>query len=268
MSKNPLITIITVCYNSEKTICNTIESILNQTYQNIEYILIDGNSTDNTVNCIKKYEPLFLNKNIKYKWISEKDLGIYDAMNKGIDIATGDWINFMNSDDSFYRADVLKNLFSNINYKNIYVLYGSINNIEENLEYIKPPESVKNIWKHMVFCHQSSFVKSDLLKKYRFNTKYKICADFDLYFKLYNNSFKFYNTKHIIANYNSRGYSSKNATRMYKEKMKIVLSYKKYNNYIIYCYHKFQIYSFKFKSYLKKFLPIDLYIKIKRYINK
>ena len=93
---NMKISIITVCYNSEKTIKNTIDSVLSQTYKNYEYIIIDGKSTDNTVNLIKKYQKKFDNK---LKYISEKDNGIYDAMNKGVLRAIGGIIGIVNSDD-------------------------------------------------------------------------------------------------------------------------------------------------------------------------
>ena len=96
---NPLISIITVCFNSAKTIRQTIESMLNQTYTNIEYILVDGKSTDNTVAIIEEYAPQFAAKGIVYRWISEPDGGIYDAINKGIKFATGEWINIQGSDD-------------------------------------------------------------------------------------------------------------------------------------------------------------------------
>ena len=100
---NPLISIITVVYNGEKYLEETIQSVINQTYDNVEYIIIDGGSTDGTIEIIKKYE-----ENINY-WVSEKDSGIYDAMNKGIKIANGKWINFMNAGDIFYDNDVLLN---------------------------------------------------------------------------------------------------------------------------------------------------------------
>ena len=93
MNSNPLISIITVCYNSEKTISRTIESIINQTYKNIEYIIIDGKSDDKTLEIIDNY------KNNISKIISEKDNGIYDAFNKGLNICNGDLIGFVNSDD-------------------------------------------------------------------------------------------------------------------------------------------------------------------------
>ena len=115
------ITIITVCYNSGKTIKDTIESVLAQNYKNFEYIIIDGKSKDNTVDIIKSYEPKF---NGKMKWISEKDKGIYDAMNKGIRMATGDWVIMMNAGDVFADSDVLQNVFSHVIPDKITFLYG------------------------------------------------------------------------------------------------------------------------------------------------
>ena len=106
-----LFTIITVCFNSEMTIERTIQSVLNQTCQDYEYIIIDGASTDGTMDIVRKYEPLFQGR---MRWISEKDQGIYDAMNKGIGVASGELIGIVNSDD-YYEPDaleIMKNLYT------------------------------------------------------------------------------------------------------------------------------------------------------------
>lgn len=102
----PLISIITVVYNGEKYLEETIQSVINQTYDNVEYIIIDGGSTDGTLNIIRKYEHI-----IDY-WISEKDNGIYDAMNKGLHLASGEWINFMNAGDTFWKSDSISSILS------------------------------------------------------------------------------------------------------------------------------------------------------------
>ena len=107
-----LFSIITVCFNSEKTIERTIHSILNQSFLSFEYIIIDGKSEDKTNDIIQQYLPMFENRGIAVKYISEKDNGIFNAMNKGINMAEGVWIAFMNADDSYYDSEVLRDIFS------------------------------------------------------------------------------------------------------------------------------------------------------------
>ena len=105
--------IITATYNSEKTLERTIKSVLNQSYSNFEYIIIDGNSSDKTLYIIKKYEEEFTKKKLVFKYLSENDKGIYDAWNKGIDLASGEWISFLGSDDS-YLPNALRLYFNEI----------------------------------------------------------------------------------------------------------------------------------------------------------
>ena len=111
MSKE-LITVVTVCFNAEQTIAKTMQSVLNQTYRPLEYILVDGKSTDNTLNIIYELKPLFQEKGIAVRIVSEKDKGIFDAMNKGVKLANGRWVNFMNAGDVFCNKDVITRLFS------------------------------------------------------------------------------------------------------------------------------------------------------------
>ena len=122
----PLISIITVVFNGEKYLEETIQSVINQTYSNVEYIIIDGGSSDGTLDIIKKYE-----ERIDY-WVSEKDRGIYDAMNKGIDVASGKWLNFMNGGDEFYDNKVIENIFKNCSYEDEYVIHGKVALIYKN----------------------------------------------------------------------------------------------------------------------------------------
>ena len=112
-------TIITATFNSEKTIDRTINSLLNQTILNFEYIVVDGKSSDNTVKILKSYEEKFKIRNIGYKWISEKDSGIYEAWNKGLMFAKGDWISFLGSDD-YYVENALEMVTRASSYRYLY----------------------------------------------------------------------------------------------------------------------------------------------------
>lgn len=128
-----LVTVITVCYNSEKTIRASIESVLNQTYPEIEYIVVDGKSKDNTVAIAKEYEDLFNEKGYSYRIITEKDQGIYDAMNKGIRMASGEIVGMINSDDWYEPVAVqtAAEVYKETKYD---IFYADINLIKENGE--------------------------------------------------------------------------------------------------------------------------------------
>jgi len=211
MKKKPSITVITVCYNSEKTIKETIESVINQTYSNIEYILIDGNSTDNTVKILESYEEEAKEKEISYKWISEPDKGIYDAMNKGIDIASGNWIYFLGSDDIFIDRFVVERVSKKFHNRNT-IYYGDVYRPKLNRlyagEFSKLKLSKQNI------CHQSIFYPSGELKKIKYNLDYSILADYDLNLKLFKkNKFEYVNL--TIANYNDFNGVSKQEEDIY-----------------------------------------------------
>jgi glycosyltransferase involved in cell wall biosynthesis len=198
---NPLISIITVVYNGASTLEQTILNIINQTYKNIEYIIIDGGSTDGSVDIIKKYED-----KITY-WVSEPDKGIYDAMNKGIKLATGDWINFMNSGDCFYDNSVVFSILPYLSENND-VLYGDT--ILKNCKKKFKQYSLSKLKRHMPFCHQSCFVKSDIYQNCYFDLTYKYCADYKFFYNLYINGYKFARLPLIIVTYDENGVSSLN----------------------------------------------------------
>ena len=119
------LSIITVCYNSEKTIESTIKSILSQTNKNFEWIVVDGKSTDKTIEIIKRYLPEFKDNNIEVKLISEKDNGAYDAMNKGALSAEGDYLTYMNSDDTYYDDKSLDKFMNALLFSNADIIYGN-----------------------------------------------------------------------------------------------------------------------------------------------
>ncbi len=173
MGSRPLFSIVTVVYNGEQYLENTILSIVNQDYENIEYIIIDGGSSDSTVDIIKKYED-----KITY-WVSEKDNGIYDAMNKGISVASGSFINFMNAGDSFYSNDVLTDIAKELISHDNEIIYGNVvYERQDGTVYIddKSRKRSANIYE---INHQSCFYRLGLHEKYGlYSMKYPISADF------------------------------------------------------------------------------------------
>lgn len=186
--QNIKFSVITVCYNSEKTIEKTLQSIKDQTYRNIEYIIIDGGSTDKTLDIVDKY------KEIVDKLVSEPDNGIYDAMNKGLSLATGDYIGFLNSDD-YYTNGIFEEYSSYlVNHKNIDFVYCDtiFFNNEKSWTYNYPSFNTKKFDKHLMkynpFCHQTLYVKNKIFNQIGcFDTSFKIAADYDFFLRLRKN---------------------------------------------------------------------------------
>ena len=182
------ITIITVCYNSEKTIKDTLESVLSQTYNNYEYLIIDGKSSDNTLKIIQEYEKKF---NGKLKYVSEKDTGLYNAMNKGIKMASGDVIGIINSDDILTHENVFQKIIDNI--KDVDGVYSNLLMLDENLNKPYRLFKSKNVSKkfgwHMP--HPTLYLKKEVYDQYGlFNEKYKIAADLDFMLRIIRSNLK------------------------------------------------------------------------------
>jgi glycosyltransferase involved in cell wall biosynthesis len=219
-NKHPKVSVITVSFNAVKEIEKTILSVLNQTYDNIEYIIIDGGSTDGTVDIIKKYAD-----RIAY-WVSEPDVGIYFGMNKGIKVATGEWINFMNAGDYFCDSDVLSKMFCDEFIDNIGCLFGNSEEYREgNLYSVKPSPFFKSKKKHFGkgICHQCMFFRTYLLKQHPYNLSFPIAADFETAYWIYRESKKEFLYKDIdVAFYDITGYSNQHAGEAYFEEERII----------------------------------------------
>jgi len=182
------ISIITVCYNSANTIKDTLESVLQQTYANYEYLIIDGKSKDNTLDIVNSYKDKFKDKLVV---ISEKDKGLYDAMNKGIKMATGDIIGIINSDDILAHENVFKNVIKNIDDNG--GVYSNLLMLDENLQkpyrLLKSKKVSRYLGWHMP--HPTLYLKKEVYEKYgNFNTKYRIAADLDFMLRIINNNVK------------------------------------------------------------------------------
>lgn len=178
------VSLITITYNSETTITDTLKSVLTQTYSNIEYLIIDGNSKDNTLSIIKKYEYQF---NGRMKWISEPDEGLYDAMNKGIQMATGDIIGILNSDDFFTSNNVLQKIATTFKKnKNLDAIYGDIHfvhpdNLQKCVRYYSSKIFKRSLMRlGFIPAHPSFYLRKECFEKYGlYKTNYKIAADFE-----------------------------------------------------------------------------------------
>lgn len=249
------VSVITISYNAAAVIEETIQSVLNQSYKDIEYIIIDGGSTDGTVDIIKKYQD-----KINY-WISEPDKGIYDAMNKGIDKATGEWINFMNAGDCFHNNLTLESFIPSIP-TDTDIAYGDTLIMLSTGNILEKPLPLESITKRMVFGHQATFIKTALQKKYKFDTSYRSSGDYNFFYQAYKNHCKFSYIPITVANYEGEnGISIKNILTAKKENGRIQ---GKSNNlgwkiqYFITCCN------YKIRQLLKKILPQKLIIYIKK----
>lgn len=224
---NRKVSIITVVYNNAKTIEQTIQSVLNQTYPNVEYIIVDGGSTDGTVEIIRKYLDGMA------VFISEKDDGLYDAMNKGIEYASGEIVGILNSDD-IYVEDAVSYVVESFRVQQADVIYGNALHFDDT-----PKTSLYNcsdleeIWYRMAIPHPATFVKREIYIKYgMFDTQYQIAADYDLMLRLYTQGVKFYHLDKILTCFRRGGLNKLKANITVEETWKIS------NKYIQYCDNK------------------------------
>lgn len=227
---NKLISIITVVYNAKEGLEKTIRSVLGQTYGNAEHIIIDGGSDDGTVDVIKKYQD-----KISY-WVSEKDNGIYDAMNKGLKRANGDYVWFINAGDEIYSKETIEKVFGTTpaslppflrgNEADAY--YGNIEYVDEEGRTYgtrtlkKPPEQLswKNFIEGMVVSHQSIIIKRE--HAVEFNMKYRHAADIDWAIRSFKNCNNIVNTNLILVKFLIGGYSKRNIISSNRERYRIL----------------------------------------------
>jgi glycosyltransferase involved in cell wall biosynthesis len=198
----PLISIITIVYNGAATIEQTIKSVISQSYENLEYIIIDGGSTDGTLDIIKKYKD-----QIDY-WISEPDKGIYDAMNKGISYANGELIGIINADD-WYEPDIISYIadcFINTDQKT--VIHGLLRNIKDEQFYSIKGNSI-HVLKYDMIQHPTCFIPKTIYQQYGlYDLKFKYSADYDLVLRYVNSGIQFEFIEQVIANFRIGGISS------------------------------------------------------------
>ena len=255
----PKVSVITVVYNDHLHIEQTLLSVLNQTYDNIEYIVVDGGSVDGTIEIIQQYE----DRITKFK--SEPDKGIYDAMNKGIALSTGEWINFMNAGDIFVNDSVLEDIFNNKISSECKLIYGDVlMDYGQNQRIVRKFNNIEDILIPFYLCHQSTLTNGDYLRENYYDTTFKICADANSFYDIQKKGGKMKYVSLPISVYEAyEGISSRNLYKSYLEQSKI-RSLKYYSWGFIQGYVKVVV-----KSLLSKILSQKTYARfMKWYIKK
>jgi len=215
----PLITVVTVVYNGEEHLEQTIKSVIEQSYDNVEYLIIDGGSTDGTLDIIKKYEDM-----IDY-WVSEQDEGIYDAMNKGIALSIGEYILFMNAGDWFVDSGIVKYIAARIADNRVDYIFGDLNRVDNNGSIEVHKGNLDTYTKYTPIGHQAIFVKCQVLREMPFDTKYRIMADYDMMIKLIKKNLTHIYIDRSFSNFVLGGISS---TDHHKDRDRFNIQYKNF----------------------------------------
>ncbi len=251
-----MFSIITVVYNDVSHIIHTMQSVIQQSYKNVEYLLVDGGSNDGTKEAILDYlhantlitleeksdSKLYIEathstfSTFTFKFLSQKDKGIYDAMNKGIKLASKEWIQFLNSGDYLHHHDVLKEISQQpITHQS--VIYGDLNihYLDQNIHILKKTSrDLKQLYALFYhFGHPNCFVKTKIYQHYLFDLQYQLAADYDFIYRLYQLNYSFFFTDIIIATFTSGGSSDKRGFESLKEALYIALKYNKKHPLII-----------------------------------
>lgn len=222
---HPKFSIITVTYNAESVLEDTIQSVITQTYKNVEYILIDGGSKDKTLQIIDRY------KEHIHTIVSEPDKGLYDAMNKGIQRATGDYLCFLNAGDELHEDDTLQLMVHSLTESTLPdVLYGDTAIVDEeghflHMRRLTPPENLnwKSFKQGMLVCHQAFFARRDLIEPY--DLHYRFSADFDWCIRIMKKSKELHHTHLVLIDYLNEGMTTRNHKASLKERFQIMCKY-------------------------------------------
>lgn len=219
---HPKFSVITVTYNAGATLEDTIQSVITQSYKNLEYIIVDGGSKDRTPEIISKYKAHI------HKVVSEPDNGLYDAMNKGIRLATGDYICFLNAGDELHEDDTLLMMVHSIKESEIPdVMYGETAIVDEEGHFLRmrrlsAPERLtwKSFRSGMLVCHQAFFVRRELAEP--FDLQYRFSADFDWCIRIMKKSQVLHNTHLTLIDYLNEGMTTRNHRASLKERFHIM----------------------------------------------
>lgn len=221
---HPKFSIITVTYNAGKVLEDTIQSVVFQTYRNVEYIIVDGGSNDNTLDVVHKYQERIS------KVISEPDKGLYDAMNKGIRMATGDYLCFLNAGDELHENETLQKIVYTLKGKELPdVIYGETAIVDEeghflHMRRLSTPEHLhwKSFKEGMLVCHQAFLTRRELALANPYDLRYRFSADFDWCIRIMKQSKNLHNTHLTLIDYLNEGMTTQNHKASLKERFRIM----------------------------------------------
>ena len=224
---HPKFSVITVTYNAGKVLEDTIQSVVFQTYRNVEYIIVDGNSKDNTLEIVDKYRDRIS------QVISEPDKGLYDAMNKGIQLATGDYLCFLNAGDEFHDNETLQKIVHTLKGKELPdVIYGETAIVDEeghflHMRRLSAPQTLtwKSFKQGMLVCHQAFFARRELAVQHPYDLKYRFSADFDWCIRIMKRAKYLHNTKLTLIDYLNEGMTTRNHKASLKERFRIMVKH-------------------------------------------
>lgn len=205
----PKVTVVTVCFNVKEALLLTANNVFQQDYPSLEYIIVDGASTDGTVEALQNMGEK-LNK-----WVSEPDKGIYDAMNKAVSMATGEWVIFLNAGDTFAENNVLKHIFEVPRQAD--VIYGDV--VKGN--FVKQAEPPHNAHR-MYFCHQSCLTRKACLQDFPFDINHKMSADFKFFKQMWKARKQFLQLPFAIANFDTTGVSNTSRSKGLMDNIKVI----------------------------------------------
>ena len=240
----PKITVVTVTYNAEQTLERTLQSVASQTYPRVEHLIVDGLSVDGTLSLIQEYaeDNSVCDTPHEIQFIREPDSGLYDAMNKAIDNANGDYLVFLNAGDKFHSDDTLERVVETVSsvHGNEFdeatwpaVLYGETDIVDDNGVFLRhrrlqTPEvlSWRSFLSGMLVCHQSFYVRTDMARQFHYNLRYRFSGDFDWCIRIMKDAQQqgqsLFNTRMVLTDYLSEGMTTKNHRKSLMERFRIM----------------------------------------------
>ena len=240
----PKITVVTVTYNAEQTLERTLQSVASQTYPRVEHLIVDGLSVDGTLSLIQEYaeDNSVCDTPHEIQFIREPDSGLYDAMNKAIDNANGDYLVFLNAGDKFHSDDTLERVVETVSsvHGNEFdeatwpaVLYGETDIVDDNGVFLRhrrlqTPETLswRSFLSGMLVCHQSFYVRTDMARQFHYNLRYRFSGDFDWCIRIMKDAQQqgqsLFNTRMVLTDYLSEGMTTKNHRKSLLERFRIM----------------------------------------------